>query len=243
MSSRQKRQLSEQNKKLIAGSSVAVFILLTLLVFWFVGRPMLQFVSEPDRFRDWVDNGGIMSRVWFLGMLLLQVFVAIIPGEPFEIGAGYAFGALEGTLLCILGTAIGSMLVYFFVRHFGVHAVEIFFSREKINSLRFLRSERRRNTLVFLLVLIPGTPKDLLGYFVPLTGMRPLTWLFITSVARIPSIITSTIGGDALGMKNYVFAAVALGITLLISGTGLLIYRRICRRHDKNVNEEDDTYV
>lgn len=243
MSSRQKRQLSERDKRTIAGASVAVFVLLTLLVFWFVGRPLLRFVSEPDRFRDWVDNGGIMSRVWFLGMLLLQVFVAIIPGEPFEIGAGYAFGAIEGTLLCILGTVIGSMLVYFFVRRFGVQAVEIFFSRDKINSLRFLSNERRRNALVFLLVLIPGTPKDLLGYFVPLTGMSPLTWLFITSVARVPSIITSTIGGDALGMKNYVFAAIALGITLLISGTGLLIYRGICRKHEKNTAEEDDTDV
>lgn len=240
MSSRRKRLLSDKERKNIAGASVAVFILLALAVSWFIGRPMLQFVSEPDRFRDWVDNAGIMGRVWFLGMMLLQVFVAIIPGEPLELGAGYAFGAFEGTLLCLLGTVVGSMIVYFFVRRFGVQVVEIFFSREKINSLHFLRDERKRNALVFLLVLIPGTPKDLLGYFVPLTGMSPLTWLFITSVARIPSIITSTIGGDALGMQNYVFAAVALGITLLISSVGLLIYRGICRRHDIDAKEEEE---
>lgn len=87
---------------------------------------------------------------------------------------------------------------------------------------------------MFLLILIPGTPKDLLGYFAPLTGMSPWTWLFITSVARIPSIITSTIGGSALGVQNYVFAAIALGATLLISGAGLLIYRRSCRAHEEH---------
>lgn len=130
------------------------------------------------------------------------------------------------------------MAVYFFVRRFGVRAVEIFFSKEKIESLRFLRDTRRRNTLVFLLMLIPGTPKDLLSYFVPLTGMGPWTWFWITTVARIPSIVTSTIGGSALGVQNYVFAGVALGVTLLISGVGLLIYRRICLVHQEHLEHK-----
>lgn len=240
MSAHQRPELSDRAKKYIAAASITVFILLTLAVAWFVGRPMLRFVSEPERFRAWVDSGGVMSRVWFLGMQLLQVFVAIIPGEPMELGAGYAFGAVEGTLLCLGGTIIGSMAVFFFVKRFGVRAVEIFFPREKIESLRFLRDERRRNTLMFLLILIPGTPKDLLGYFAPLTGMSAWTWLLITSVARIPSIVTSTIGGSALGVQNYVFAGIALGATLLISGAGLLAYRRICRRHEERLKKEED---
>lgn len=240
MSAHQRPELSDRAKKYIAAASIAVFVLLTLAVAWFVGRPMLRFVSEPERFRAWVDSGGVMSRVWFLGMQLLQVFVAIIPGEPMELGAGYAFGAVEGTLLCLGGTIIGSMAVFFFVKRFGVRAVEIFFPREKIESLRFLRDERRRNTLMFLLILIPGTPKDLLGYFAPLTGMSAWTWLFITSVARIPSIVTSTIGGSALGVQNYVFAGIALGATLLISGAGLLVYRRICRLHEERLKKEEE---
>ena len=82
--------------------------------------------------------------------------VAIIPGEPVEIGAGYAFGAVEGTLLCMLGTVTGSMAVYFFVRRFGVKAVEIFFPVEKIEQLRFLNTAKKRDTLMFLLMFIPA---------------------------------------------------------------------------------------
>ena len=190
-----------------------------------------------------------MGRIYFLGIQILQVVVAIIPGEPIEMGAGYAFGAVEGTLLCMAGTIIGSMLVYFFVRRFGVKAVEIFFPIEKIENLRFLNTAKKRDALMFLLVFIPGTPKDLLAYFAPLTGMGPWTWLFITSVARIPSVITSTIGGGALGVKNYVFAAAAIGVTLLISVIGLFIYKRICARHaahetaeqEKAPNEQNST--
>ena len=40
----------------------------------------------------------IWGRVAFIGMVIFQIIVACIPGEPLEIGAGYAFGALEGTI-------------------------------------------------------------------------------------------------------------------------------------------------
>lgn len=53
-------------------------------------------------------------------------------------------------------------------------------------------------------------------------------------------MVTSTIGGSALGVQNYVFAAIALGVTLLISGAGLLIYRRICRVHEERSKKEEN---
>lgn len=233
MAKQGRSELSDRTKKLLAGASIAIFIVLTLLIAWFVGRPMIQYIQEPEKFQAWVDSAGAMGRVYFLGIQILQVVIAIIPGEPVEMGAGYAFGAVEGTLLCMLGTIAGSMLVYFFVRRFGVKAVEIFFPIEKIENLRFLNTAKKRDALMFLLMFIPGTPKDLLAYFAPLTGMGPWTWLFITAVARIPSVVTSTIGGGALGVKNYLFAVIAIGVTLLISAIGLLIYKRICARHSE----------
>ena len=83
------------------------------------------------------------------------------------------------------------------------------------------------------LFLLPGTPKDLLSYYAGLTDMRLSTWLLICSVGRIPSLITSTVGGDALGLGNYTFAVIVFGITLLLSGAGLLLYRILSTRRDK----------
>ena len=243
MADKSRPELSERAKKIIAAASIAVFVLLTLAITWFVGRPLIEYLREPEKFRAWVDGAGAMGRVYFLGIQILQVVVAIIPGEPVEIGAGYAFGAVEGTLLCILGTVMGSMAVYFFVRRFGIKAVEIFFPVEKIERLRFLNTVQKRDALMFLLMFIPGTPKDLLGYLAPIVGLSPGAWLFITSVARIPSIVTSTVGGGALGGQNYGFAVAAFAVTLLISGIGLLIYRRICAihaRHEAEKREKED---
>lgn len=240
MSMPERPELSERAKKIIAAASLAVFIILMLVLAYVVGRPLLKYVQEPEKFREWVDSAGIMGRVYFLGIQFLQVVIALIPGEPVEIGAGYAFGAVEGTLLCMLGTIAGSMAVYFFVRRFGIKAVEIFFPIEKIEQLRFLNTAKKRDALMFLLMFIPGTPKDLLGYVAPIVGLSPGAWLFITAVARIPSVVTSTVGGGALGGRNYVFAVIAFAVTLLISGIGLLTYRRICAAHAKRGKEKEE---
>lgn len=227
----EKNTCSSKKKKLLGIIAIAVFILFFLFIFIFVGNPLLHFLNDPERFRQWVDNAGIWGRLCFIGMVVLQVVVSIIPGEPFEIGAGYAFGFWEGTALSLIGIAIGSMLIFLFVRRWGVKVIEIFFSREKIRSLRFLQNQKRVEWFVFLIMLIPGTPKDLLSYFVGLTDMKLSAWLMIAVLARLPSLVSSTLGGDALGEKNYVFAVIAFLVTAAVSLIGIGIYRLVCRRN------------
>lgn len=235
MKRRQERtQLTEAHKKKIYLFAIIVALIFIAAVGYLVGKPMVEFVREPERFRAWVDSSGFASRVIFVGMVVFQLIIALIPGEPLEMGAGYAFGALEGTILCIIGCVIGSALVFLFVRRFGVKLVEVFFPREKIRSLRFLQDSRRLNLLTFIVFFIPGTPKDLLSYFIGLTDMKLGTWLCITAVARIPSIVTSTVTGDALGLKDYQFALIAFGVTLALSLLGILVYRRLSARRHPN---------
>lgn len=228
-----KDEFIERYKKHISIGALAVFVLFILLLSWFVGRPMVKFVSQPEAFRAWVDKGGIWSRLIFVGMVIMQVIIAFIPGEPLEIGAGYAFGIWEGTLLCLVGAVIGSIIVFALVRHFGVKLVEVFYPREKIMSLRFLQNKKRMNLLVILILLIPGTPKDLLSYFIGLTDMKLSLWILIVATTRIPSIVTSTIGGGALGMQNYLFAIIVFAATLVLSIFGLYLYNKISKSHQE----------
>ena len=222
-----------KRKQAVALVCLGLAVVVMVVIFWFVGRPMLQFVSQPDQFREWVDSHGLWGRVAFVGMMMFQVFVAIIPGEPLEIGAGYAFGVLEGTLLCVLATSLSGTLIFLIVKKFGMKFVTLFVSEEKIHSLKFLQNTRRLDLIAFLLFFIPGTPKDVLTYIVGLTPMRLSTWIFITTVARLPSVITSTVGGNALGTQEYLFAVIVFAATAVISGVGVLVYRKITQHHQK----------
>lgn len=219
-----------QNKKLgIAVAGLAIAVLLGMM--WLVGPPLLRLVSEPEAFRAWVDSYGMLSRLAYIGMVVLQVIVALIPGEPFEIAAGYAFGAVEGTILSMLSCTLGSMIVFLLVRRYGMRLAALFFSREKLQSVRFLKTNPKRDVLFLLIFMIPGTPKDLLCYYAGMTDIRLPVWLMICSFGRFPSIISSTLGGDALGTENYWFAAGMFAAALAVSGVGIAIYNLICNRH------------
>ena len=145
----------EKRRRKIALACVGAFLILFALLCWFAGRPMLDFVAEPQKFREWVGQYGLLGKLAFVGMVALQVVVAVIPGEPLEIAAGYAFGIFEGTLLCLIGITLGSALVFLFVRKWGIKAVELFFPREKIQSLAFLQNSKRLNLIVFILFYRP----------------------------------------------------------------------------------------
>ena len=214
-----------KTRKIVSIVSIAAFVLLLVFLTVFVGKPLISTLNDPTAFRDWIDARGVWGKLAFIGLCMLQVVVAFIPGEPFELAAGYAFGALEGTLLVWAGLILGSTVVFLFVRKFGVKLVEAVFPREKIDALPLLNNEKALNATAFILFFIPGTPKDLLTYAAGLTKIKILPWILLTSVARLPSIITSTVSGSALGTQQYWLAAIVFGATGLLSGAGFLIYR------------------
>lgn len=219
------------NKHILKIVFVIVVLLLVSAVCWYVGNPLVKFASEPEKFRTWVNSNGIWGKFAYIGMMILQIIAAFLPGEPFEMVAGYAFGTFEGTVLCFIASAIGSILVLLLARKFGVKFVKLFFSEDKINSVTFLRSSPKRIWLFSIIFILPGTPKDLLCYFAGVTDMKLWLLMLICSFGRIPAIVTSTLGGDALGTKSYILAVVVLIITILISVSGFIIYRTISNKH------------
>ena len=225
--------MTEKQKKWAFAAAFVVFVVFCVLTGWLVGVPMVEFANDPERFREWVDASGIWGRVLFVGMVVLQVVVAFIPGEPVELAAGYAFGFWEGSALTMAGFLLGSWLVFALVRKFGVKLVEVFFHKNKIAELRFLQNPRKAKIIAFLLMLIPGTPKDFLSYFAGLTPLTLSQWLRIVALARIPSLVTSSLTGAAAGEENYLLSGVMLAVTLIISISGILYYRHICKQENK----------
>lgn len=226
-------ELSSKSQKTLSLVAVFVFVLFSAFLFVVVGMPMVRHAKNPEIFREWINSMGIWGKLAYVGMNIIQVLVAVIPGGPLEIAGGYAFGHFEAMLLCAIGMGIGSAMVFLLVRCFGYKLVEAFFPVEKINELKFLKSSKSRDTLITLLFLIPGTPKDLIAYFCGLTGIKFSTFILISTFARIPAIWGSTASGSAMGDKSYRVALIILGIVLLCTVIGVIIYSLIVKRNGK----------
>ncbi|MBQ4569307.1 MAG: TVP38/TMEM64 family protein [Ruminococcus sp.] len=226
-----------KRRKIFSAVSIIVFFLLTVLFTIFVCKWLKSFSQEG--FREYINSFGIWGWLVLLGLQVLQVFIALIPGEIIESAAGFAFGPLVGTLICYLGIVIGTASIFALTRRFGVKLVEIFVPRERINELRFINTEKKRDLFVFLVFFIPGTPKDLLTYFIGLTNIKFASFLCISLISRIPSVVSSTFGGHLIGEGKYWGAILLYGITGILSFSGLCLYNYIVNRRNKLSNAKD----
>ena len=156
----------------------------------------------------------------------LQIMLAFLPGEPIELASGYAFGFWEGTILCMAASALASSAIFFAVRRWGWRLVGVFFDRSHLERFSWLHNARRLELVMLVVFLIPGTPKDFLTYFAGLTDMRYAPVLAITTLGRIPSIVTSTVAASAFGSGNYGVALGSVAVAVLLVAVGGLAYKR-----------------
>ena len=146
----------DRRRKWLAGISLGVIVVLAGLATWFVCTWLTSFSQEG--FREYIQSFGWAGWLVLLGLQFLQVFIALIPGELLETAAGYAFGPWLGTLLCYVGVALASWLIFALTKRFGVRLVEVFISREKIGELRFLKNEK--NYFIFCCKIILPRPRQ-----------------------------------------------------------------------------------
>lgn len=86
--------------------------------------------------------------------------------------------------------------------------------------------------------MIPGTPKDLLSYFAGLSDMSFGWWMFVASVGRIPSLITSVIGGGAMGEGEYKIAIISFIVAAIVSVSGYFVYSAIMKKQERKEEKE-----
>lgn len=215
----------------IQRTAAAVTFLLLLagfaVLYFTFGKQLLDLVKDADSFKQWLSRFGGFDKAVFVAVRAVQTVIKIIPAEPLEIGSGYAWGTWGGLGLCLLGTEIGSLIILLITRFLGVKAVRLFVPEEKLNSLSFLNDREKLVPTLFLLYLIPSTPKDLFTYFAGITKLNIPFFLFYTGIARIPSIITSTWCGRSLGEDSYLKSAIIFSVTAVCGIVGSVIFKKI----------------
>lgn len=218
-----------------------VMVLLTVAGVIFVKWEFNE--SKTDILRTWTQENPILAAALLIAVCCAQVVVALVPGEMVEIASGYMFGAVWGTILCWFGILLGSVCAMLLARRFGRKLAESFYPKEKLESLPVLRDPSRRNALTALLFLIPGTPKDLITYILGLTDMSIPMYLLLTGFSRLPSILVSTVGGNALGENRWLHAVLFFALSAAVSLTGYLAYRTIRKKRTAVKTEKEQPPV
>lgn len=209
---------------LVAAASI------TALLCWEYLPGLLAWLADARAVRAFVSDHAFVSRLAMLGINIVQVLLAFLPGEPVELASGYAFGFWEGTALCLVASGLATSMIYWATRRWGWKLVGLFFDRSLFDRFSWLKSAKRPELIMLIVFLIPGTPKDFLTYFAGLTNMRFLPVVLIATFGRIPSIVTSTIAASAVGSGNWPLVACTLVASAFLLAVGGLMYRRLRSR-------------
>lgn len=205
---------------------------ITALLCWEYLPGLLAWLADARAVRAFVSDHAFVSRLAMLGINIVQVLLAFLPGEPVELASGYAFGFWEGTALCLVASGLATSAIYWATRRWGWKLVGLFFDRSLFDRFSWLKSAKRLELIMLIVFLIPGTPKDFLTYFAGLTNMRFLPVVLIATFGRIPSIVTSTIAASAVGSGNWPLVACTLAASAFLLAVGGLMYRRL-RSHTR----------
>ncbi len=234
------RNLNATKNDKFKKSDIVKFAIFVALIVVFIGViiyfwPFFISLKDENTRMAWINNirnMGFPGFIVALGIQIFQVVLAIIPGEPVEIAMGYLYGTFGGLGVCLLGIFIGSLIILLLVKVLGVGFVQKLLKKEHMDKLTFLHNARSLDTVVFILFFIPGTPKDMLTYFIPLTPMKPVRFLLISTFARIPSVITSTLVGASLGSNKLALSIVFFILTGIMGIIGIQINNWYMKKHN-----------
>jgi uncharacterized membrane protein YdjX (TVP38/TMEM64 family) len=227
--------MKRNNKKtiLIIFLSIVFLILITYACYKII--PLFISLKEPknqEKFKNYIKGLGWKGWITVLTIQVLQTFIAFIPGEIVEVLCGILYGSIGGLLTCLFGMIIGSILIYYTMKLFANKSIIKY--REKLKTYNFLKDPKKVSLYLFILFFIPGLPKDIFIYLVPFLPIKFITFLIISSIARIPSILSSTIIGDSLVKGNYITSIIIFIVFAILGVLSILFNDKIIALFSKN---------
>ena len=163
----------------------------------------------------------------------------MLPGEPMEVLAGICFGPVGGLIFMLILFWFATAIIFYLVRKFGVNLVYTFCNDdliEKIQNSKVFKNPKVVERVLYILYLTPLMPKDFFTYMAGLLPLeKPMRFITLCTLARIPSIVSSTIAGAGIIEGSIWVAIWSYVIVYAIVTVAILIYMKISK--DKEAKE------
>lgn len=217
----------------------AILVLAMLIVGGFFAQPLSELFRDTDKAAQAVEDAGLFGPFVFMGLQIIQVIIAPIPGQVTGFLGGFLFGAFWGTVYSMLGAAIGFIIVFLLARKLGRPFVEYFVDAKTLKKFDYI-SKNNGLLVLFFMFLLPVFPDDLICYIAGLTAI-PIRHLVIVSLlGRLPGFFILSLAGSGVANENYRIAIGAAIVLLVVFVIGLWQRKRlerIVRRFGERLNK------
>ncbi len=239
-------KLNKKEKTFMIIRAIIVLLVIIFMIFATIkALPLISKLSNEQsriEFKEEIANKGIGGILTVLGLQILQIVVAIIPGQPMEIVSGMLYGTWGGIALCLVGIFIGTALVYFIVRRAGMDFIQLFFKKEKIDEIRnskLFRNPQKFELLLFVMFVLPLVPKDIFIYVGGLSPIKPKRFLALATFARIPGLFITVYAGNKLSEGSFLTVILLILLFLALGFCGYIISQRTKEKlENEDIKEE-----
>ncbi len=179
----------------------------------------LTLISDPQAIAQMIRQSGAWGLSVLVILLILQVFIALIPGQALMIASGYLYGFWGGTLVTWLALVAGGQLAFGLARRFGRPLVSHFVPAKILSRWDQLAAYQGIGFFTAALVL-PLFPNDAMCYIAGLGKISSKHFALANMLGRlIAAVALSFVGayGPKLPIAVWVGLSVAIATGILTS--------------------------
>jgi len=202
------------DKKTIAGLVLAGLVFGGIFYLLYA-HGLIAYFTDRHRLLSFINAHRTYAALIFIGLQILQVVAAPVPGEMTGFVGGVFFGTAWGILYSTIGLTLGSWLAFLLARLAGRPLVEKVVNPETIRRYDYVMKHKGM-FLAFLMFLIPGFPKDILCYLLGLGHMGQRDFLLVSTTGRLLGTGLLTLGGSFFRDRRYGALSTLVGVSIFL---------------------------
>jgi uncharacterized membrane protein YdjX (TVP38/TMEM64 family) len=207
-----KIKLQEINKSRLLKSFLIIVGVSVVIIRWNDLKAFFQLIGDRELVVSYLQQFGPLGPWMLFVALMLQVFLAIIPGHAFIVAGGYIYGLVVGSLITLVSTVLAGQLAFLLTRRFGRPMVDRIAPKKVIDYWQKM-AENQGGVFFFFSFILPIFPNDLMSFVAALGKISPKRFFIANLLGRLPCAILITLIGSH-GIELPVQMWVVIGICL-----------------------------
>ena len=193
---------------------VATLLVVALAAWGYQASGLGALLKDPELLRSKVAATGGWAPLLYIGLQLMQVIIAPIPGSVTTLVGGMLFGFWPAIGYSLIAIFLGSAAAFAMARKWGLPLIRRLMGEDKVAHYQGLL-QGRQTTALAMMFLLQVFPDDLLCFLAGLTNLSFAKFCVLVVVTRPWGLIVSAyIGAHALSLTTG--TQIALGAALVV---------------------------
>jgi len=218
-----------KNKKwiltsIIVAVAAAVAFLLFVMVrdLWPLVQEILKNQNDEQKSVDYIKAYGARGIPILIGIEALLAATNLFSGDPIHILAGLCYGVFLGSIIVIVGIAIGNAAIFLLFRQFRKLFSPLARPKKRhLIDVKKLEKMKHPEIIAGIAYIVPGLPDLVVPYVFSKIKISFWRYMLVITIASIPGVVLMTLTGSMLAYGNWEFV---IGLVIVMVLATIIVF-------------------